>query len=154
MNDSANFSVSSSLLDTSCPAKDTPAMRAHRLSIANAGLGNKQAWLDLFDDNAVVHDPVGKSQHDPEGKGFAGKARLEEFWDTMIGPVDLLVIPQKRINVGDNIACVVMTSAIRIHGIKTYMEMVAIYETNDAGKLTSLKVYWDVDGASEILSAN
>lgn len=147
MTDTGNFKVSDSIVDTTCPARDTPAMRAHRQSIANAGLGNKQAWLDLFDDNAVVQDPVGPSPHDPEGRGFSGKARIAEFWDMMIAPGNLLVIPQKRIAVGNNIACVVMTAANHIAGVKTYIEMVAVYEVNDAGKITSLTVYWDVDGA-------
>lgn len=151
MNDQVNFAVSPSLLDTTCPAKDTPAMRAHKMSIANAGLGNKQAWLDLFADDAVVNDPVGPSPHDPEGKGFAGKERIAEFWDMMIAPGNLLIIPQKRFNCGEHIACVVMTASNHIMGIKTYIEMVAVYETNTAGKIRSLKVYWDVNAQSEML---
>lgn len=147
MNEQTEFGISPSLLETTCPARDTPAMRAHRKSIANAGLGNKQAWLDLFDDDAVVHDPVGVSGHDPEGIGFAGKQRIAEFYDTMIAPGKLLVIPHKRIACGDTIACVQMTAANHIMGVKTYIEMVAVYEVNDAGKITSLKVYWDVEAA-------
>lgn len=152
MNDSANLNVGQSINETTCPAKDTPAMRAHKKSVSFAGLGNKSAWLELFDDSAVVHDPVGPSAHDPEGKGFAGKQRLEEFWDMMIGPGNLLMIPHKRISCGDNTACVYMTAANHIAGIKTYIEMVAIYEVNDAEKITSLKVYWEVDSASEMLT--
>ncbi|MGJ8668826.1 MAG: nuclear transport factor 2 family protein [Oceanococcus sp.] len=40
---------------------------------------NKQAWLDLFADDAQVHDPVGSRSH-------AGGAALERFYDTFIAP--------------------------------------------------------------------
>ena len=63
-----------------------PAINAHLASIACAQNGQKEQWLSLFADDAVVHDPVGPSPHDPTGEGFTGKERLKEFWDLMIGP--------------------------------------------------------------------
>ncbi len=119
------------------------ALEAHKQSIALAMAGEKEKWLDLFTDDAVVHDPVGVSPHDPEGQGFRGKARLAEFWDAMIGPADLILIPHKRICCGDSIAAVFMTAA-NSAGVKTYIEMMAIYEADRSGKLVSLKVYWDI----------
>lgn len=133
--------------------KTNMAIQANINSLKHVMAGNKEAWLDLFADNAVVHDPVGPSQHDPEGKGFQGRARISEFWDTMIAPGDLNIIPHKRIAVGPGIACVIMTAANSVAGMKTHIEMVAIYEVNDAGKLISLKVYWDVDALAEQIQA-
>ena len=129
--------------------KDTRAIAAHKQSIANAQAGNKEAWLALFADDAVVHDPVGKSPHDPEGLGFAGSQRIADFWDMMIGPGDLTIVPHKRYPCGDDIVAVAMTAVNAIGGFKTYIEMVATYQVNDAGKIESLKVYWDVDALQE-----
>ena len=30
-------------------------------------------------------------------------------------------------------------------GLKTYIEMIATYETNERGELETLKVFWDLD---------
>lgn len=134
--------------------KDTPAIRAHKASIANAMAGNKEDWLALFADDAVVHDPVGKSPHDPEGAGFRGRERISEFWDTMIGPGNLTIIPHKRYPCGEDVVAVAMTAANNIGGLKTYIEMIATYEVNEAGKLQCLKVYWDVDALADQLPAD
>ena len=108
--------------------------------------------VESFADDAIVRDPVGKSPHDPEGRGFAGRQRLAEFWDTMIATGNLVIVPHKRIPVGEHICCVVMTAANYIGGLKTYIEMVACYEVNAAGKLVSLNVYWDIEGLGEQLT--
>ena len=133
--------------------KDTRAIAAHKQSIANAQAGNKEAWLALFADDAVVHDPVGKSPHDPEGLGFAGRERIAEFWDMMIGPGDLTIVPHKRYPCGEDVVAVAMTAVNAIGGFKTYIEMIAAYELNDEGRISSLKVYWDVDALQEQIPA-
>lgn len=132
---------------------DTPAIRAHKQSIANAQAGNKDAWLALFADDAVVHDPVGSSMHDPEGKGFHGKERIAEFWDVMIATGDLTIVSQRRIASGEhNAACDVLATN-RVGDLKTYIEMVVTYEVNEQGLLTKLCAYWDTEALSAQLEA-
>ena len=126
---------------------DTLAIKAHKASIANASAGNKAAWLALFAEDAVVYDPVGPSPHDPEGKGAHGPTEIASFWDRMIGPIDLMLIPHKRIPCGDKVAAVIMTAAIRAQGTKSFFEMVAVYEVNESGKIKILKIYWDSEAA-------
>ena len=125
--------------------KENLACRANRLSISNTMAGNKDAWLALFAEDAVIHDPVGPSMHDPEGKGFQGAERIAEFWDTMIATGDLTIIPHRRFPAGEHHAAVNMTAVNRIGDIKTFIEMVACYEVNDQGKVKSIRVYWDTD---------
>ena len=105
--------------------------------------GNKEAWLDLFTEDAIIQDPVGPSMHDPEGKGFQGRARIAEFWDTVIATGDLTIVPHRRFAAGKHHAAVNMTSTNRFGDLKTFVEMVACYEVNDEGKIKSIKVYWD-----------
>ena len=128
---------------------DTSAIRAHKNSIAYTMAGKKQEWLALFAPDAIVRDPVGPSLYDPAGKGARGLAQIADFWDRMIGPGNLTVIPHKRIPCGDKIAAVVMSAVNIIGTIKTTIEMVAVYEVNDTGKVTSLSVYWDADAVAE-----
>ncbi len=133
--------------------EDTPAIAAHKKSIEYAMSGNKAAWLALFADDAELHDPAGPSPHDPEGIGFRGRERLEEFWDTMIGPTDITVAPHKRYPCGPNIVAVAQTATNNLDGLKTYIEMIAVYEVNDEGKFTRFNVYWDIDALADQLSA-
>jgi ketosteroid isomerase-like protein len=132
---------------------DTPAIAAHKKSIAFAMARDKESWLALFDPDAIVRDPVGKSPHDPEGQGFHGLERISAFWDMMIAPLDMIAIPHKRIPTGPNVVAVIMTAANKVNGIKAYVEMVAVYTVNDAGKLISLNVYWDVDDVAAQMAA-
>ena len=46
--------------------------------------GDRQAWLDLFADDAVVEDPVGPSPFDPEGSGHRGIEAIAAFYDNVI----------------------------------------------------------------------
>ena len=77
-----------------------PAINAHLASISCAQNGQKEQWLSLFADDALVHDPVGPSPHDPTGEGFTGKERLKEFWDLMIGPSTMVITSHKQIAAG------------------------------------------------------
>jgi hypothetical protein len=126
--------------------RSNAALEAHKQSIAHTMAGNKEGWVALFANDAVVHDPVGVSPHDPEGKGFRGTDGISGFWDLMIGPGDLILTPHKRISCGDNHCAVYMTAANYISGFKTSIEMIATYEVNAEGKIQTLKVYWDVEG--------
>ena len=125
--------------------RSNAALEAHKQSIAHTMAGNKEGWVALFADDAVVHDPVGVSPHDPEGRGFRGPEGIAGFWDLMIGPGDLILTPHKRIACGDSHCAVYMTSANYISGFKTSIEMIATYEVNDEGRIQTLKVYWDVE---------
>ena len=46
-----------------------------------------------------------------------------------------------------------MTATNRVGDLKTYIEMVGVYEVNPDGKVKSLKVYWDVDNLDQQLQA-
>lgn len=130
---------------------DTLAIRAHKRSIANTQAGDKAEWLALFADDAEVFDPVGPSNHDPEGRGFIGKTRIAEFWDLMIAPADLLLVSHKRIACGEYICAANVTSASRVGDLKVATEMMVIYEVNEAGLIISLRAHWDVDKTAEQL---
>ena len=41
-------------------------------SMAAVEAGDREGWLALFDDDAVVEDPIGPSDFDPEGNGHRG----------------------------------------------------------------------------------
>ena len=57
------------------------AVEANKQSIRYAMEGNREGWLGLYTDDAVVCDPVGKSPMDPTGNGNVGKEAIAAFFD-------------------------------------------------------------------------
>src|SRR5215213_4146229 len=65
---------------------DAPVHLAGKRSREAAIAGDKEAWLALFADDAVVEDPIGPSHFDPEGRGHRGKEAIAAFFDKAIAP--------------------------------------------------------------------
>lgn len=118
------------------------AMQANIQSVTLAMKGDREGWLALYADDAVVKDPVGKSPFDAAGDGHRGKAGIAKFWDTVIGPSKLTINVHKRIPSGTH-SCAVHQTAINDMGKgKTEVDMIATYEVNDEGKITAMSAYW------------
>jgi steroid delta-isomerase len=109
---------------------------------------DKDTWLDLFAPDAVVQDPVGPSPFDPEGTGHHGKVAIEAFYDTVIAPSESIVFEIERSYLcGDEVADVGVirttlaggTHQAVVHGVYTY-------RSNGAGKIVSLRAYWEFEG--------
>ena len=62
----------------------TTARDLGQASMAAIEAMDRQAWLDLFAEDAVVEDPVGPSMFDPEGKGHRGPEAIAAFFDNVI----------------------------------------------------------------------
>jgi len=123
-----------------------PAAQANLQSITLAMKGDREGWLALYADDAVVQDPVGVSPFDETGEGHKGKVAIGKFWDMVIGPSRLTITVHKRIPSGDK-ACAVHQTIVNDmgKGRKTEVEMVAIYELNDAGKVKRMSAFWSWD---------
>ena len=65
-------------------SEEHPARRAGLLSQKYVAEGNRDAWLDLFAEDAVVQDPVGVSPLDSSGEGQVGKSGIAAFYDKFI----------------------------------------------------------------------
>jgi|TARA_B110000977_G_C11054953_1_gene483711 ketosteroid isomerase-like protein len=121
-----------------------PAAQANMDSIRLMMAKDKAGWLDLYADDAIVSDPVGKSPFDLEGKGHIGKAAIEQFWDMVIAPSNAKLTAGLRCSSGDKTCAVPMTAVNDLgDGNVITINMVAIYQLNDAGKIASMKAYWD-----------
>src|SRR6185503_2710764 len=68
---------------------DSPAHVAGKRSREAATARDKEAWLALFADDAIVEDPIGPSHFDPEGNGHRGKEAIAAFYDKAIAPSEL-----------------------------------------------------------------
>jgi ketosteroid isomerase-like protein len=131
---------------------DHPAVQANISSITLASQGDKEAWLALYADDAIVQDPVGVSPFDPTGDGHKGKEAIATFWDNVIGPSNLTITAHMRIPSGDN-ACAVHQSVINDmgNGNQTTVDMIAVYELNDEGKIKRMSAFWSWSDMEEQL---
>jgi steroid delta-isomerase len=126
---------------------DHPAHLAGKRSREAAMAHDKQAWLEIFADDAVVEDPIGPSHFDPEGKGHRGKEAIAAFYDKAIAPSELefnFVDTYQCGNEEANVGNIVITAA----GYQVVAEGVFTYRVNDAGKITALRAYWELDRAT------
>ena len=128
-------------------ADEHPARKASLLSREYVQTKNREAWLGLYADEAIIEDPIGISHIDPDGKGHRGKAAREAFWDNFIAPADIQIEIKESYAAGNEVANLVeLTITIPAEEKKALQQKVFgifTYTVNDEGKLLSLRGYWD-----------
>ena len=105
--------------------------------------GDRDGWLALFTDDAVVEDPVGVSPFDGGVGGNRGKEAIARFRDNVISRMEDFEYEIERVYVCGDEAAAVVTFHITSEGHKMDMDVVNIYTTDGKGKLTSLRSFWD-----------
>ncbi|NRB40578.1 MAG: nuclear transport factor 2 family protein [Pseudomonadales bacterium] len=123
-----------------------PAIQANIQSTQLAAQGDKQAWLALYADDAVLKDPVGTSPLESTGAGHKGKQAIEAFWDMIIGPANIQIeVTQRIISGPKNCAVLQKVTNTMANGKTTQVDMIATYEVNEAGLIIEMCAYWDFD---------
>ncbi|CAN5822057.1 nuclear transport factor 2 family protein [soil metagenome] len=126
---------------------EAPVHLAGKRSREAAMAGDKEAWLALFADDAIVEDPIGRSHFDPEGKGHRGKEALAKFFDMAIAPSQLefnFVQTYQCGNEEANVGNIVIVAS----GFRVVAEGVFTYRVNDEGQIIALRAYWELDRAT------
>ena len=109
--------------------------------------GDREGWLSLFADDAFVQDPIGPSAFDPEGKGHHGRAAIAAFYDTVIASSEAIDFEiTESYLCGDEVA-EVGTIRITLAGgtHQAIVRGVYTYRTDGAGKIASLRTFWEYD---------
>jgi steroid delta-isomerase len=122
----------------------TTARDLAQASLAAIKANDKQAWLDLFEDDAFVQDPVGKSQMDPAGNGHHGKAAIAAFYDLFKTHMKQLTSTIHHSALGGDEVAVYATLHIESHdGQKFDTPVLNVYKMSKNGKLASLRSFWE-----------
>ncbi len=105
---------------------------------------DRDAWLALFADDAVVIDPVGTPAHE-------GKEAVGAFWD-QVRRMGMTMKPEiERIAVCGNEALLLFRmNSLGANGAGMAVDVADIFTFDDAGKITSLKAYWDKRCMSQV----
>lgn len=124
-----------------------PARRAALLSREYVHSKNREGWLGLYAEDAIIEDPIGVSMLDPEGKGHRGPAAREAFWDKFIAPANIHIDILDSYAAANEVANhVVITTNIDLSEGKSLLQKVHgvfTYEVNGEGKLLALRGYWE-----------
>jgi hypothetical protein len=115
-------------------------------SMATTEAKDRDGWLALFADDAVVEDPVGPSFVDADGKGQRGKEAITAFYDNVISQSESLKFSiRQSIECGDEVANI-GELRITLPGNQVgIVQLVNIYKVNSEGKLVSLRSFWEQD---------
>ncbi len=110
--------------------------------------GDREGWLSLFADDAFVQDPIGPSAFDPEGEGHHGRAAIAAFYDTVIASSEAIDFEiTESYLCGDEVADVgVIRTTLAGGSHQAVVHGVYTYKTDGAGKIASLRAYWEFDG--------
>jgi len=130
----------------------TKAQEQGFLSRDYAVAKDKQNWLDLFAEDAIVQDPIGKSPLDPIGEGHKGKEAIEKFYDTVIANGNIEFNILESIPCADE--CANFAQIINVVGdVKIETKMIVIYRVNSDDKIVSLRAFWDYEKMEDQLKA-
>jgi ketosteroid isomerase-like protein len=108
---------------------------------------DREGWLDLFAEDAVVQDPIGPSPFDPEGKGHHGREAIAAFYDTVIAPSEAITFEiSESYLCGDEVADVgIIRTTLAGGSHQAVVHGVYTYRSNGAGKLAALRAFWEFD---------
>ncbi len=125
----------------------TPVVLASRGIVALCAGGDKEGWLALMTDDILIEDPIGPSVTNPEGTGVRGKEAVAAFFDTNIGPNQLTVTREETFPSSSptEIAYILVLRTEFPNGFVATVRGVFTYKVNDAGLITNLRGFWNMD---------
>lgn len=124
----------------------TPALVASQASWRCVQAGDREGWLALMADDVLVEDPIGESVTNPDGNGVRGKQAVGEFFDKTIAISKATITCEETFpsSSPDEIAHILLLHN-EFDGFSTLVRGVFTYRVNDAGLLTNLRGYWNMD---------
>jgi steroid delta-isomerase len=126
---------------------ESPVVRASRASWRAVQSGDREGWLALMADDVLVEDPIGEAVTNPDGTGVRGKEALAAFYDTNIGPNQLTVTCEATFpsSSPNEIAYILVLRTEFPNGFVASVRGVFTYRVDDAGLITNLRGYWNMD---------
>jgi steroid delta-isomerase len=127
--------------------EQAPVVAASQASWRCVQSGDRAGWLALMADDVLVEDPIGESVTNPDGTGVRGKDALAAFYDANIGPNTLTVTCEETFPSSSptEIAYILVLRTVFPNGFTATVRGVFTYRVNDAGLITNLRGFWNMD---------
>lgn len=123
-------------------SEEHPAMIAARGSWSAVRRKAKEEWLALMAEDVCIEDPIGVSPLDPVGKGHCGKEAVRAFWERTIAPNQIRIDVERSFCAGMESAHLMTLTTSFPNGASAEVKGIFAYRVNDAGKLVSLRGWW------------
>lgn len=97
--------------------------------------------------DVVIEDPIGTAVTNPEGSGVKGKEAVAAFFDAYLASNQLTVTCQESFPSSSptEIAHILVLHSKFDNGFSSTVRGVFTYRVNDAGLITNLRGYWNLD---------
>ena len=140
--------IESEFVTWEAPDGDHPVRRLSQRSYDLVSRKQKDEWLSLWAEDAVIEDPVGPSMFDPEGRGHYGRDGIRAFWKLAIEPIDTFrfVIHDSHAN-GSTCANVGTITTTFPDGGMVDTDLVMVYRVDEQGRVASMRAYWEPERA-------
>jgi steroid Delta-isomerase len=124
----------------------SPALAASQASWRCVQAGNREGWLALMADDVLVEDPIGEAVTNPDGQGVRGKEAVGGFFDRTIAISKATITCEETFpSSSPNEIAHILLLHNKFEGFSTKVRGVFTYRVNDAGLLTNLRGYWNMD---------
>jgi ketosteroid isomerase-like protein len=128
------------------PDGDHPVRRLSQRSYDLVSRKQKEEWLTLWAEDAVLEDPVGPSFFDPEGRGHRGLEAISAFWDAAIAPVRTFTFTIRDSFANGNACANIGTFSTELEdGTLADTDLIAVYRADEQGRLVSMAAHWEVE---------
>ncbi|OHV01194.1 ketosteroid isomerase family protein [Mycobacterium talmoniae] len=126
---------------------ESPALRASQASWRCVQAHDRDGWLALMADDVVIEDPIGKSVTNPDGTGVRGKQAVAGFYDTNIAANRLTITCEETFPSSSpaEIAHILVLHSRFDGGVTSTVRGVFTYRVNDAGLITNMRGYWNLE---------
>lgn len=102
----------------------------------------------MFAQDGIIEDPIGPSLLDPQGHGHSTPEAREAFYDNNIANSEIEYILHDSYTSHNECANIVtLNVTISMDSKKFFQQVngVFTYSVDDAGKLTALRGFWEID---------
>ncbi len=133
----------------STTTEHTPALAASQASWRAVMSHDREGWLALMADDVVIEDPIGQAiTNPPDGNGVRGKAAVADFYDANISVNNLRVTCEETFpsSSANEVAHILVLRSQFEGGMTSTVRGVFTYSVNDAGLITNMRGYWNIDG--------
>jgi steroid Delta-isomerase len=132
---------------THATAQQSPALAASQASWAAVHAKDKAGWLALMTDDVVIEDPIGQAYTNPDGNGVVGKDGVSEWWERSVGLATISITCEETFpsSSPNEIAHILQLRFTFDNGSTSGVRGVFTYKVNDAGLLTNLRGFWNMD---------
>jgi steroid delta-isomerase len=127
--------------------QQSPALTASQASWRCVQSRDREGWLALMADDVVIEDPIGESFTNPDGNGVRGKQAVGAFYDNIVEANQTTITCEETFpSSSPNEIAHILVLHFNIAGEHpASVRGIFTYRVNDAGLLTNLRGYWNMD---------